>query len=160
MAGQGAGEFDGDGLEDMASVVGVPVQVEDPDVLHVNEHQADAPYPAQGRRSRRGLPERHRPRAAAGHDADTRRARAPRTTACTVCDAAEALLPILAHGHDDVPAPGAAKAAAVQFADRWHGGPVRQVTNSRDMWRRGRGGPTGVVPLIRFPPKETFSEVV
>ncbi|MEU7729657.1 DUF6233 domain-containing protein [Streptomyces sp. NPDC040724] len=30
----------------------------------------------------------------------------PGTTACTVCDAAEALLPILAHGQDDVPAPG------------------------------------------------------
>ncbi len=30
----------------------------------------------------------------------------PGTSACTVCDAAEALLPILAHGQDDVPAPG------------------------------------------------------
>ncbi|MFF4448306.1 DUF6233 domain-containing protein [Streptomyces sp. NPDC001502] len=30
----------------------------------------------------------------------------PGTTACTVCDAAEALLPILAHGQDDAPAPG------------------------------------------------------
>ncbi|MFF4448794.1 hypothetical protein [Streptomyces sp. NPDC001502] len=30
----------------------------------------------------------------------------PVTTACTVCDAAEALLPIPAHGQDDVPAPG------------------------------------------------------
>ncbi|MEU4732022.1 DUF6233 domain-containing protein [Streptomyces sp. NPDC023588] len=30
----------------------------------------------------------------------------PGTTACTVCDAAEALLPILAQGQDDVPAPG------------------------------------------------------
>ncbi|MFG2233587.1 DUF6233 domain-containing protein [Streptomyces sp. NPDC048723] len=28
----------------------------------------------------------------------------PGTTACTACDAAEALLPILAHGQDDVPA--------------------------------------------------------
>ncbi|WP_328923282.1 hypothetical protein OG429_00505 [Streptomyces sp. NBC_00190] len=27
----------------------------------------------------------------------------PGTTACTGCDAAEALLPILAHGQDDVP---------------------------------------------------------
>ncbi|MFF3087600.1 DUF6233 domain-containing protein [Streptomyces nojiriensis] len=30
----------------------------------------------------------------------------PGTTACTVCDAAETLLPILAHGQDDAPAPG------------------------------------------------------
>ncbi|MFD9010383.1 DUF6233 domain-containing protein [Streptomyces sp. NPDC059552] len=30
----------------------------------------------------------------------------PGTTACTVCDAAEALLPILAHGQNDLPAPG------------------------------------------------------
>ncbi|WP_276615834.1 hypothetical protein [Streptomyces sp. A0592] len=30
----------------------------------------------------------------------------PGTTACTVCDAAEALLPILAHGRNDVPDPG------------------------------------------------------
>ncbi|MFE5806227.1 DUF6233 domain-containing protein [Streptomyces sp. NPDC056491] len=29
----------------------------------------------------------------------------PGTTACTMCDAAEALLPILAHGQDDMPAP-------------------------------------------------------
>ncbi|MFE1873596.1 DUF6233 domain-containing protein [Streptomyces sp. NPDC059496] len=29
----------------------------------------------------------------------------PGTTACSVCDAAEALLPILAHGQNDVPAP-------------------------------------------------------
>ncbi|WP_416371217.1 DUF6233 domain-containing protein [Streptomyces sp. MB09-01] len=30
----------------------------------------------------------------------------PGTTACTACDAADALLPILAHGQDDAPAPG------------------------------------------------------
>ncbi|WP_327732890.1 hypothetical protein OG749_02515 [Streptomyces nojiriensis] len=30
----------------------------------------------------------------------------PGTVACTVCDAAEALLPILAHSRNDVPAPG------------------------------------------------------
>ncbi|WP_229876906.1 DUF6233 domain-containing protein [Streptomyces nojiriensis] len=30
----------------------------------------------------------------------------PGTMACTVCEAAEALLPILAHGQEDVPAPG------------------------------------------------------
>ncbi|MFF4268247.1 hypothetical protein [Streptomyces virginiae] len=30
----------------------------------------------------------------------------PGTAACTVCDAAEALLPILAHGRNDAPAPG------------------------------------------------------
>ncbi|MFI8392180.1 DUF6233 domain-containing protein [Streptomyces sp. NPDC085540] len=30
----------------------------------------------------------------------------PGTTACIVCDAAEALLPILAHGQDDRPSPG------------------------------------------------------
>ncbi|MET9692542.1 hypothetical protein ABZY81_29395 [Streptomyces sp. NPDC006514] len=30
----------------------------------------------------------------------------PGATACTVCDATKALLPILAHGQDDVPAPG------------------------------------------------------
>lgn len=29
----------------------------------------------------------------------------PGTTACTACDAAEALLPILAHGQNDVPIP-------------------------------------------------------
>ncbi|WP_405526324.1 DUF6233 domain-containing protein [Streptomyces avidinii] len=30
----------------------------------------------------------------------------PGTTACTVCGAAEVLLPILAHGQDEVPSPG------------------------------------------------------
>ncbi|WP_405443888.1 DUF6233 domain-containing protein [Streptomyces avidinii] len=68
---------------------------------------ARRPHPrAPGHRPRRGLPEC----TDRAHPLGTMQAldvlARPGTTACSVCGAAEALLPILAHGQDDVPSPG------------------------------------------------------